>query len=166
MAVVRLNAKQRMKRSTVQGELPTVAPSEDHTDGSWSDSDIYEGELFMNTADRRVYTRVGSNILSFMLSGNSELSLNIGAWDMTSTASVNISHGLSQTEFKSIKSISVIIRNDNDDMYYPLEVGNASGTMAGYVGSIDATNIVLNRFNNGFFSNSAFRFDTKYKRFN
>lgn len=47
----------RIKRSTTTGEAPTVAPSEDHTDGTWGALDVYEGELFINVADGRIWLR-------------------------------------------------------------------------------------------------------------
>jgi len=39
------------KRSTVTTQVPTVSPSDDHTDGSWDSLDIYKGEFFINLAD-------------------------------------------------------------------------------------------------------------------
>lgn len=36
---------------------PTVAPSNDHTDGTWATSDIYERELFLDASENSVYTR-------------------------------------------------------------------------------------------------------------
>ena len=47
----------RIKRSTVAGEKPTVAPSDDHLDGTWDALDVYEGELFINIADGRIWLR-------------------------------------------------------------------------------------------------------------
>ena len=51
------------KSSTVAGQIPTVAPSNDYTDGSWSVTDIYERELFINLVDGKIYTREGSTII-------------------------------------------------------------------------------------------------------
>lgn len=52
-----------IKRSTTPGELPTVPVSNDHTDGTWVPTDIYEGEIFINIPDDKVYTRVDSGIV-------------------------------------------------------------------------------------------------------
>lgn len=52
----------RIKRSTTTGEVPTVAPSTDHTDGTWDALDVYVGELFMNTADDTMYVRTDNGI--------------------------------------------------------------------------------------------------------
>jgi hypothetical protein len=43
--------------------------------------------------------------------------LNIGNWDMTSTFNVLVPHGLSATEWKTIKDVGVEIRNDDDTSY-------------------------------------------------
>jgi len=57
-----LDSRILLKRSTVAGTTPTVPASSSHTDGTWVNTDIYEGELFLNTADSRLFTRQGSNI--------------------------------------------------------------------------------------------------------
>lgn len=51
------------KVSTVASAVPTVPGSSDHTDGTWNATDIYEGELFFNSADNILYTRTGSTIV-------------------------------------------------------------------------------------------------------
>ena len=45
------------KYSTITGQVPTIPPSADHNDGTWSDTDLYVGELFMNVTDNRVWYR-------------------------------------------------------------------------------------------------------------
>lgn len=61
MAIVE-NARLKIKRSTVSGVVPTIPPSEDHADGTWSSTDIYEGEFFINLVDRKIWTREPSGI--------------------------------------------------------------------------------------------------------
>lgn len=51
------------KTSNVASEVPTVPASNDHTDGSWSATDIYKGELFWNSVDQKLYTRGDSGII-------------------------------------------------------------------------------------------------------
>lgn len=53
----------RIKRSTTTGEVPTVAPSTDHTDGTWDALDVYVGELFLNTVDDRLFVRTDNGII-------------------------------------------------------------------------------------------------------
>jgi hypothetical protein len=50
------------KLSTVSGQVPTVAPSDNHVDGSWDSLDVYIGELFMNSADGKMWSRTSNGI--------------------------------------------------------------------------------------------------------
>jgi hypothetical protein len=43
--------------------IPTVPASPDHRDGSWLNTDIYEGEQYLDTDTGIVYTRNGSSIV-------------------------------------------------------------------------------------------------------
>lgn len=43
------------KRSDIAGVVPTIGPSNDHTDGTWSDTDIYPGEFYFNMEDQKVW---------------------------------------------------------------------------------------------------------------
>ena len=63
MALTIQDARVLIKRSTTASEVPTVAPSNDHTDGTWDALDIYEGELFFNIADSRAWFRSTSGII-------------------------------------------------------------------------------------------------------
>jgi hypothetical protein len=51
-----------IKRSSTAAQVPTVAPSNDHTDGSWNALNIYKGELFINLVDSKIYMRDDSGI--------------------------------------------------------------------------------------------------------
>lgn len=62
MALNPIDGKIRIKRSNVTGSTPTIAPSVDHTDGSWSSTDIYVGEYFLNTVDDRLWLRTDNAI--------------------------------------------------------------------------------------------------------
>lgn len=90
-------------------------------------------------------------------------SVDIGDWNMDSTLSVAVAHGVG--DFKKIRSVEVVIRNDADSTYYKLETPDISGTgvMDGGVDSIDATNINLSRRATGQFDNTSFN-DTAYNR--
>lgn len=62
MALINSFIRRLEKSSTTPGETPTIAPSADHTDGSWSARDIYPAELFVNKPDKKVYTSNGEEI--------------------------------------------------------------------------------------------------------
>lgn len=57
-----LDARILLKRSTVAYDEPTIPASSSHTDGSWINTDIYSGEVFLNTQDQRMWIRTGANI--------------------------------------------------------------------------------------------------------
>lgn len=57
-----LDARILLKRSTVSNDTPTIPASSSHTDGSWINTDIYSGEAFVNTVDKRMFVRTGSTI--------------------------------------------------------------------------------------------------------
>lgn len=60
--LTRVDAKMVQKRSTVTTEIPTIPASEDHTDGTWSATDVYSAELFVNEADKKMFIRIADEI--------------------------------------------------------------------------------------------------------
>jgi hypothetical protein len=83
--------------------------------------------------------------------------INIGDWDMDTTGNVNINHGLSATEYKTIRNIQVTIRDDNDDDYFDLsqDTGNA-GIVNGGIAQWNNTTINLVRRTGGQFDGALF----------
>jgi len=77
------NSRIQIKYSTIAGEVPTIPPSMDHTDGTWSPSDIYIGEFFCNVVDNTLFTRTLSGIIP----------LSSGTTTIDITAFVNLSGG-------------------------------------------------------------------------
>ena len=62
-------AKIIVLKSDVPGTVPTIPVASDHDKSAWrQETDIYEGELFLNTADQVLYTRCGNDIVQ--LSGD------------------------------------------------------------------------------------------------
>jgi hypothetical protein len=59
MTLITIDAKMRLKRSTIPSTVPTIGATQDHADGSWSDEDIYEGEMFFNVPDGKLW--IGSD---------------------------------------------------------------------------------------------------------
>lgn len=57
------------KVSTVPGQVPTIGPSFDHTDGTWVASDVYEAEFFVNVADQKLYILMGGTIFELTTGG-------------------------------------------------------------------------------------------------
>lgn len=52
----------KWKRSTIAGTVPTVAPSTSHLDGTWTATDLYIGEAFLNTNDYKAWLRFAGGI--------------------------------------------------------------------------------------------------------
>jgi len=52
-----------LKRTNTSGVVPTIPLTNSHTDGTWRLTDIYDGELFLNTADNRLWCRAGNDIV-------------------------------------------------------------------------------------------------------
>lgn len=63
LVIIQVDAKQVQKRSDVEGVVPTIPSSEDHTDGTWIGTDIYSGEFFLNEFDNKLYIRSNQEIL-------------------------------------------------------------------------------------------------------
>lgn len=56
----------KFERRTIKmgAGLPTIPASTDHRNGDWIATDIYEGELYMDTNTGQTYTRSGSTIIT------------------------------------------------------------------------------------------------------
>lgn len=56
----------KFERRTIKmgAGLPTIPVSTDHRNGDWIATDIYEGELYMDTNTGQTYTRSGSTIIT------------------------------------------------------------------------------------------------------
>jgi len=72
-----------IKRSTNAGELPTIPLSDDHLDGSWLNTDIYEGEFFYNVPDQKLYQRSGASIVLIGSQGVSVSGYKVNALSVT-----------------------------------------------------------------------------------
>jgi len=72
--------------------------------------------------------------------------VNIGDWNMDSTATIAVPHGLA--DFKKIRSFQVIVRDDADTFYSDLlsqTTQSAYHKPSGYSNGVDSTNINLGR---------------------
>ncbi|MDH4127161.1 MAG: hypothetical protein OEV44_00295 [Spirochaetota bacterium] len=80
--------------------------------------------------------------------------IEIGDWDMDTTQSIVVNHSIA--DFKKIRCINVIIRNDTDTSMHDLIRSDTSGVLAGSVTFISSTQITLFRVTSGFFDSSTF----------
>ncbi len=76
--------------------------------------------------------------------------INTGAWNMTTTASISIAHGVA--DFTKIKKWSILIRNDAGTKRYDFlnsyaVVGSDNTGRSGYINEINATHFIITRIN-------------------
>lgn len=57
-------SRQRLKRTIEDGLVPTLGPSNDHTDGTWINSDIYPGEFYWNMDDKKLWLGYDNGVTS------------------------------------------------------------------------------------------------------
>ena len=84
----------------------------------------------------------------------------IGDWDMDATNSINVAHGLT---LNKIRAVNVTIRNDDDDIYYPIDFVVVPGTASQGTFSITVTDVGLARDPGGWFDGVDFD-STSYNR--
>ena len=89
----------------------------------------------------------------------------IGDWNMDTAASVNVAHGVAGVGFKTMRMFSIVLRNDADDVYYPMPqtADTGMGILDIGIASVDDTNIKLARINSQFFDHVDFN-STTYNR--
>lgn len=87
----------------------------------------------------------------------------IGDWNMDSTNSVQVVHGLS--DITKIRSIEVIIKNDSSLNVFKLETADRLTGLStgGYIDQVTSTEIYMNRVNGGLFDSTDFN-STSYNR--
>lgn len=88
--------------------------------------------------------------------------IEIGDWDMDTTTTVKIAHGLSN--YKKFRgTVDVVIRDDSDTYYWRLDSMQASSGSCIGIDSSDSTKIRLDRVNGGIFDTVDFN-STSYNR--
>jgi hypothetical protein len=87
--------------------------------------------------------------------------IEIGDWNMVSTTSVVIAHGL--VDYTKVRSVSVIVRTDDDSLYRNLLSFNTTALPLAQTQGLGSTNITLNR-TAGLFDFGTFYSATSYNR--
>lgn len=70
MGCTKAKRRRQEKISTVAGVVPTVPTVADHCTNGWLATDIYKGEIFINTADNKAYTRGNAGIFEITSSAS------------------------------------------------------------------------------------------------
>jgi hypothetical protein len=117
----------KIKRSTVSGTVPTVAPSDDHTQPSpaWTATDIYKGELFINQADNVIWSRGDDGV--FCIGGTAELT--IASADVLTLNSTPLTI-VSAVSGYAIEVVSASVKVDFNTTPYSTNVSLGIGQLA------------------------------------
>ena len=83
--------------------------------------------------------------------------LELGDWDMDANSNLNLAHGLSATEWKTIRNLSVTIRDDVDSAVFDFSSYPSNTILA------NVTNLIMARLGGGVFDNTGFD-STSYNR--
>lgn len=133
----------------------------DNTTGTFADNTTQA----ISAGDMRQFADDISD--SFTFSGGLNFKvIQIGDWNMDTTTTVSIDHGLS--DYKKVRSISCIIRDDLDVDYSPLErqttsgAGDLAGAIVGIIGTV--TKVSLTRTTGGYYDGNTDYNATSYNR--
>ncbi len=134
-----------VKRSTQTGVIPTI-PSSSTLDDTWLSTDIYIGELFINTADDKIWYRADSGIVEItgggggggdsIMSANDTMTANrtqdlagfIQTWDDGTFLSTDIIHSMLNGETTANEhpfvSVNYSLGNTSTALTVDLSKGN------------------------------------------
>ncbi len=160
---------------TASGTL--VAPTWSTSKQGWySGADRYIGGLYKDAGGnytlKYLYHFVGNNNLKIFGDGTigiwdgigflAKKVLEIGDWDMDTVTPKTLIHGIAN--YKKIRTVRAMIRDDADWMYVPLDgEDSGGGAPAGWIQPITGVAIYLNRVAGGLFDNANFDL-TPYNR--
>ena len=129
--------------NTVSSGLQNVTIVGNDTTVTESNTSVINGVVF-------------NNGLITSTNAGSYIEFELGDWDMDANSNLNLAHGLSATEWKTIRNLSVTIRDDVDSAVF--DFSSYSGTILANV-----TNIIMARLGGGVFDNTGFD-STSYNR--
>jgi hypothetical protein len=124
----------------------------------WNDSDVIAIQSTKTNGDV-VWekTTVLSLKAQLALGQTTTKTLEIGDWSIPGNRFTNVLHGLSATEWKTIRAVNVIVRSDADTKYVPLaSISAYAGVIDGGVTYIDSSGIQISRTDGGEFDNVAY----------
>lgn len=131
-----LNAKQ----ATITGAASTVVSS-----------NLTASRILVSSAAGKIEASAVSSLTLTL----AQKIVDIGDWDMDATTTVAVTHGIA--DHKTIRSVTVVIRDDIDTNYYALDrFDSVAGTMEGGVSSITSGSIGLTRKTGGTFDSTSF----------
>jgi hypothetical protein len=134
------------------------------TDSGLNPSIITNGETHLHTHRQYSSSNYDSKFDDY---GLRRKTIEIGDWDMDSSQTATVAHGLSATDWLKIRSVEVMIRNDSGgtDTYYTDSTDTSANADDGIeIEKIDATNVTLKcAAATSTFDNTSFN-ETSYNR--
>jgi hypothetical protein len=127
-------------------------------DGDSADSSVTiadTDQLIINdagTMKQTAFSDLVAYIKSEITGGLNQKVLSIGTWNMNSTASVNVAHGITLSKLRAI--VNVLIISDTGT-YYSMEGLAGGGYTTAQLITADATNITITRATNSTFETSS-----------
>lgn len=122
---------------TASGQAFTVAPSNDHTDGSWGIGSLYDGEFGINSANAALWLRISGTVYQISLSGSTGAALPTG----TSAQTLRYDSG-------GVLVANNILKNDGTDVFVGAGAAG-TGSLFSTVNSLTDHNIIVKNLNAG-----------------
>ena len=112
-----------LKVSDVENDVATIPSTNDHTDGSWLTTDIYEGELFLNVVNNILQTRTEAGIVTLYDGAGS--SVNWGDILGTLSDQTDLQDALDdKVDYNDFSSHSILVKQSGGSNPTALTVGN------------------------------------------
>jgi hypothetical protein len=112
-----------LKVSDVENDVATIPSTNDHTDGSWLTTDIYEGELFLNLVDNILQTRTEAGIVTLYDGAGS--SVNWGDILGTLSDQTDLQDALDEKiNYSDFTTHSILVKQSGGSNPTSLSVGN------------------------------------------
>jgi hypothetical protein len=112
-----------LKVSDVENDVATIPSTNDHTDGSWLNTDIYEGELFLNVVNNILQTRTETGIVTLYDGAGS--SVNWGDILGTLSDQTDLQDALDdKINYSDFTTHSILVKQSGGSNPTSLSVGN------------------------------------------
>ena len=112
-----------IKVSNVEGESATIPATNDHSDGSWLTTDIYQGELFLNLVNNILQTRTEAGIVTLYDGAGS--SVNWGDILGTLSDQTDLQNALDdKVDYTDFITHSILVKQSGGSNPTALSVGN------------------------------------------
>ena len=158
LEVNRPNAGMTKARAEVPNDLAAAIIAVETELGTNPAGSLTDVKTFLQTEHGTdgTHTALSTAVVMAVTDGSNTIKtkvINIGDWNMDTTSTVSVAHGLT---YAKIRAINISIRNDADNATYQLNHLEDVPVTGWTTQSWNATNIILTRTANAFFDSSDF----------